>query len=381
MLSVFTYQVLRLLRDRILLAWVVAFPVILSCLFMAMFSNLDETYQATPLSLGVVQDDAYRAATGLDTTVRTVSQEGDRHLLNPTPYATADQAQEAARKGDTVGYIDVEDGDPVLHVTPEVNTGSKGNTVLVLRAVLDSYTQTRAEYEALAAAGALTGPPDTGSVPTRRAQVTPSAVEPQTRYYFSLLAFACGMGTAVAMTAVRGVMATSSHLGARLTLAGLPRWRILAGTLAAAWVCVLVCLLVAFAFIRLVIGVDFGPHTLLALVAIGVSSLMSCAAGAALGTVRAEIGAGTVSGISCLLSLFTGLYGSPAQNLAAAVEFNAPVLAQANPLWQSAHCFYGLLYYDSLAPFARSCAVLAGMTCLFLSIAMVRMRRMSHEHL
>ena len=108
MLSVFTYQVLRLLRDRILLAWVVAFPVILSCLFMAMFSNLDETYQATPLSLGVVQDDAYRAATGLDATVRTVSQEGDRHLLNPTPYATADQAQEAARKGDTVGYIDVE---------------------------------------------------------------------------------------------------------------------------------------------------------------------------------------------------------------------------------------------------------------------------------
>ena len=108
MRSVFAYQVLRLLRDRILLAWVVAFPVILSCLFMAMFSNLDETYQATPLSLGVVQDDAYRAATGLDATVRTVSQEGDRHLLNPTPYATADQAQEAARKGDTVGYIDVE---------------------------------------------------------------------------------------------------------------------------------------------------------------------------------------------------------------------------------------------------------------------------------
>ncbi|MCZ0857310.1 hypothetical protein OHJ16_04545 [Actinomyces israelii] len=35
-------------EDRILLAWVVAFPVILSCLFMAMFSNLDETYQATP---------------------------------------------------------------------------------------------------------------------------------------------------------------------------------------------------------------------------------------------------------------------------------------------------------------------------------------------
>ena len=380
MLSVFTYQVLRLLRDKILLLWVVAFPVILSCLFMAMFSNLDESYQATPLNLGVVQDDAYHAATGLDATVRTVSQEGERHLLNPTPYATADQAQEAARKGDTVGYLDVEDGSPVLHVTQEANTGSKGNTVMVLRAVLDFYTQTRAEYEVLATAGAQAGPPDTDSVLTQRAQVTSSTVKPQVRYYFSLMAFACGMGTAVAMTAVQGVTATSSHLGTRLTLAGLPRWRILVGTLAAAWVCVLVCLLVAFAFIRLVVGVDFGPHMLLCLVAIGVSSLLSCAAGALLGTSR-QMNTGIISGISCLLSLFTGLYGSGAQKLADAVEYNVPLLAQANPLWQSAHSFYGLLYYDSLAPFARNCAVMVGMTCLFLGLALVRMRRMSHEHL
>ena len=355
MLSVFTYQVLRLLHDKILLLWVVAFPVILSCLFMAMFSNLDESFQATPLNLGVVQDDAYHAAPGLDATIRTVSQEGERHLLSPTPYATADQAQEA-------------------------NTGSKGNTVRVLHAVLDSYTQTRAEYEVLATAGAQAGPPDTGSVLTQRAQVTSSTVNPQVRYYFSLLAFACGMGTAVAMTAVQGVTATSSHLGTRLTLAGLPRWRILVGTLAAAWVCVLVCLLVAFAFIRLVVGVDFGPHTLLCLVAIGVSSLLSCAAGALLGTSR-QMNTGIISGISCLLSLFTGLYGSGAQKLADAVEYNAPLLAQANPLWQSAHSFYGLLYYDSLAPFARNCAVMVGMTCLFLGLALVRMRRMSHEHL
>ena len=380
MLSVFTYQVLRLLHDKILLLWVVAFPVILSCLFMAMFSNLDESFQATPLNLGVVQDDAYHAAPGLDATIRTVSQEGERHLLSPTPYATADQAQEAARKGDTVGYLDVEDGSPVLHVTQEANTGSKGNTVRVLRAVLDSYTQTRAEYEVLATAGAQAGPPDTDNVLTQRAQVTSSTVNPQVRYYFSLLAFACGMGTAVAMTAVQGVTATSSHLGTRLTLASLPRWRILVGTLAAAWVCVLVCLLVAFAFIRMVVGVDFGPHMLLCLVAIGVSSLLSCAAGALLGTSR-QMNTGIISGISCLLSLFTGLYGSGAQKLADAVEYNVPLLAQANPLWQSAHSFYGLLYYDSLAPFARNCAVMVGMTCLFLGLALVRMRRMSHEHL
>ena len=156
--------------------------------------------------------------------------------------------------------------------------------------------------------------------------------------------------------------------------------RIRSATLAASWVCVFVCLLVAFAFMASVVGVDFGPHVLLCLVAIGVCSLMASAVGAALGTLaRLEIG--MISGFTALLSLFTGLYGPGAQSVANAVELNAPLLAQANPLWQASHCFYALLYYDSLEPFARSCAVLLGMTCLFLTIALIRARRMTHEHL
>ena len=107
---------------------------------------------------------------------------------------------------------------------------------------------------------------------------------------------------------------------------------------------------------------------------------MASAVGAALGTLaRLEIG--MISGFTALLSLFTGLYGPASQSLASSIEQHAPLLAQANPLWQTARCFYGLLYYDSLAPFARSCAVLLGMTCLFLTIALIRARRMTHEHL
>ena len=247
---------------------------------------------------------------------------------------------------------------------------------------MDSYTQRRAEYEALIKAG--TAPErlatlETNQSFTRSLSVTPSPVKPETHYYFALLAFACGMGTTVALVAVKGIMAVSP-VGARQTLAGLPRWKVLTATLAASWVCVFVCLLLAFAFMASVVGVDFGPHVLLCLVAIGVCSLMASAVGAALGTLaRLEIG--MISGFTSLLSLFTGLYGPASQSLASSIEQHAPLLAQANPLWQTARCFYGLLYYDSLAPFARSCAVLLGMTCLFLTIALIRARRMTHEHL
>ena len=380
MLTVFLYQVLRLLRDRVLLVWTLGFPVVLSLIFMAMFSNLDKVYEATPMSFGVVQDEAYRTAPGLDAVVERISaDDADHHLITKVTHSTVAQAEAAAKRGETNGYLAVEGSDPVLHVTQQ---GNEAETTRVLRVVMDSYLQRRAEYVALAKAGAAPeklAALETDQAFTRSISVTPSPVKPQTPYYFALLAFACGMGTTVAMVAVKGTMAVSP-VGARQTLAGLPRWKVLTATLAASWVCVFVCLLLAFAFMASVVGVDFGPHVLLCLVAIGVCSLMASAVGAALGTLaRLEIG--MISGFTSLLSLFTGLYGPASQSLASSIEQHAPLLAQANPLWQTARCFYGLLYYDSLAPFARSCAVLLGMTCLFLTFALIRARRMTHEHL
>ena len=380
MLTVFLYQVLRLLRDRVLLVWTLGFPIVLSLIFMAMFSNLDKVYEATPMSFGVVQDEAYRTAPGLDAVVERISaDDADHHLITKVTHSTVAQAEAAAKRGETNGYLAVEGSDPVLHVTQQ---GNEAETTRVLRVVMDSYTQRRAEYVALAKAGAAPeklAALETDQAFTRSISVTPSPVKPQTHYYFALLAFACGMGTTVAMVAVKGIMAVSP-VGARQTLAGLARWKVLTATLAASWVCVFVCLLVAFAFMASVVGVDFGPHVLLCLVAIGVCSLMASAVGAALGTLaRLEIG--MISGFTSLLSLFTGLYGPASQSLASSIEQHAPLLAQANPLWQCAHCFYGLLYYDSLAPFARSCAVLTGMAGLFLAIALIRARRMTHEHL
>ena len=380
MLTVFSYQVLRLLRDRVLLMWTLGIPVVLSLIFMAMFSNLDKVYEATPMSFGVVQDEAYRTAPGLDAVVERISaDDADHHLITKVTHSTVAQAEAAAKRGETNGYLAVEGSDPVLHVTQQ---GNEAETTRVLRVVMDSYTQRRAEYVALAKAGAAPeklAALETDQAFTRSISVTPSPVKPQTHYYFALLAFACGMGTTVALVAVKGIMAVSP-VGARQTLAGLARWKVLTATLAASWVCVFVCLLVAFAFMASVVGVDFGPHVLLCLVAIGVCSLMASAVGAALGTLaRLEIG--MISGFTSLLSLLTGLYGPASQSLASSIEQHAPLLAQANPLWQTARCFYGLLYYDSLAPFARSCAVLLSMTCLFLTIALIRARRMTHEHL
>ncbi|WP_136194320.1 ABC transporter permease [Actinomyces procaprae] len=380
--TVFRYQVLRLLRDRILLLWALGLPIALSLIFMAMFAGLEAGYAVDPMRVGIVHDDAYVSEAGLDAALDAVSAaDAEPQLLDPVVYDTAEQAEAAVRDGTTVGYIAVQDGDPVLHLSAE---GNELSTTPVLRAMLDTYVQSRDELTALLAAGA---PPAeaAAAVQNRHAfttelQVTRVPGKPEVPYYFALLAFTSGMGMTIAVVAVQEITAPAGPLAARRNLGALPRWRLLLGTLAAAWVCTWACLVLAFIFMRFVVGVDFGPYTALCLLAIGISSLMACAAGSVLGTFP-RMPLGGVSAISCLLALFCGLYGTASQELANRVELSAPLLSQLNPLWQATRCFYGLLYYDSLEPFARSCAALAGMTVVFFMIAMIRMRRTNHEHI
>ncbi|WP_418864177.1 ABC transporter permease [Slackia exigua] len=412
MLTTFKYQVIGMLRDKVLMVWSLGFIIVLSLIFMAMFSNLQDSYEPSAQPFGIVQDDAYDAAPGFDACIRGISDEdAETRLVEPTFFANADDARAAAKNGDVVGYIDVEDDTPTLHVTAE---GNDSVTIMVLRAVLDAYVETRAQYRAILSGDmtwaieqgvidptTLASFAQTGSdvdadafmssvidglasrqdrIAIEKAQVTHQEVDASVRYYFSLLAFACGMGMTFSMIAIRNLCANTSALGARQTMAGMPRWKMLVSCLAASWACIMGCLLAAFLFLKFFVGVDFGSRQVLCIVVLGVSSLMSCAAGAVFGTMR-TMTTGMISGITCLLSLFTGLYGTASQKLADFVEATVPVLSWANPLWESTHGFFSLLYYDTLGPFAQNCTAMLGMAAIFMIIALARMRRMSYEHL
>jgi ABC-2 type transport system permease protein len=257
----------------------------------------------------------------------------------------------------------------------------------ILRAVLDSYLHTRtsllsitSERPDLLTNGSALAAFRSQAIQTVRLQATKSAPDPSVRYYFSLLALTAGMGTMLVGYAIRNAQPKGSVVGARRSLGGVPRWRVLLGTILGAWACQFICMLAAIVFMRVVVGVNFGNYPVLVIGATLVSSLMACAAGSFFGG-GTNIEPGMVSGVSSLLSLFTRLFGEASQRLADTIETTVPILSHANPLWQMSNCFYSLLYYDTLEPFITSCLTLLAMAALFFSLAALRMRRISHDQL
>lgn len=427
MLASFKNCLLSLVRDKALLVWALAFPIIMTCIFMGMFAGIDDADSIVGSKLGVVRDANYDAALGLDNTLKAVSDpDSTNHLCDLVYYDDAAQAKDAANAGEVDAYLTVDgEGVPQLHVTHASVANNGSLSTSVLSEVLDSYLHARdsvaevvarrpellagvADNAATASGASATeaspgvaangsGTSATsGSMPpaiselvdsftanaVKTVQLTATKNPPNAyaRYYYSLLAMAAGMGSAAAMVSVRRLLPTAGPLGARQTLAAVPRWRMLTGALLGSWVCQFACLILATLFMWAVAGVNFGGDAPGVVAALAASSFVGCAAGALCGTVP-KMETGMISGITCLLSLFTGMYGTASQQLADSIESAVPLLAHANPLWQTANCFYSLLYYDTPEVFLQSCLTLVVMALVFLALAAARMRRTSYDHL
>ena len=413
MLTAFAYTVLAFVREKWLLLWALAFPVMLSTVFAMMFSGIGEVYSFTPPRVAVVTNDAYYAAPGFVQTMRELSDdtlpasrcsaitggllasqvvatENDAaenvQLFEGVAVADASEALELVAAGDVTGYVTVDaDGLPTFFYAPGTTTDAAN---AVVKAALDAYVHGVAEValvaqdQPLALLDRATYQAFLGqdAVQTEQISITRTSPHPTARYYYALLGMAAGMASQIAAHAVGQLRADASAVGARRAVAGTSRWKLLVAVLAASWLCAFVCLAVAYAYMRFILGVDFGGRDGLCLVALAVASFMACAAGGAAGAcVKQAIG--LITGLTCFLSLFAGLYGEAAMQLANQVAQVAPWFAAVNPIWQCARAFYDLLYYDSLEPFAQTCGVLVAMGLVFLALTALKMRRQRYEHL
>ena len=123
---------------------------------------------------------------------------------------------------------------------------------------------------------------------------------------------------------------------------------------------------------------------LAAILAVIIASFMTSSAGTLLGAVPKlsyNTKYGLSTGISCTLSLFTGLYGGFAMQISDWIARNAPILGTINPAQQVTNLFYDILYYDSYRPFITTCIILLAMSAVFLLAGIAMLRRQRYEHL
>lgn len=382
-----------LTRKRELFIWSLAFPILLSTMFMLMFANLDDATAFDPVATAVVADAHYDEATAFSSVIDELGEEGDDQLLDIRTFATVDEARNALTAGEVIGIVSVEaDGTPKLAVSP--NSGGLGVEQIgrtILDTVMNTYVRNADLLASLAADNPLAlADPDlveealTHGNATVQVSLTHSTPVQSVRYYYALLGMAALFCGQVGMLAICETQPNLTPLGARRAIGATSRGKTLVATLAASWAISFACLLVAFLFIRFVVGVDFAGREGMCVVAIAVAALFATSLGTLLGSlpkVGFGVKTGLLTGLTCLLSLFAGLYGEPCMDLADQIAREAPVLAAVNPAKVVTDAFYSLYYYDSLVPFAEKAGILLIMTVVLFAVSALFVRRQRYASL
>ena len=378
------------LRNRGIVIWVMAFPLILATIFMFVFGGY-QSGAAVRAEVGLVEGDGPESR-ALAQVLDSLS-EGDEALLAVTRYETQDDAARATLDGDVCAYVTVDaDGTPVMHVSPQ-ETGTLSQAVLEL--VLDRTVQASSTLEtvgredpsALASADAASRLAEAlagDDVLTERLSVLRAESGEFTRYYYAMLGFSSLMGAQVALLLTTSKRADGSEVGARRQVSATGPGRQLLSGLFASWIVCLACQLVALGYIRLVVGVPLGGREGLAAAACAACALVSCAIGVATGSlpgISTPTKDTLLTVVTMALSVPAGLFGTPSLELSDWLWTHAPWVQAINPAAQVGEAFYRLTFYDSLVPFATSVASLLAISAVLLVIAALFMRRQRYARL
>ena len=316
----------------------------------------------------------------------------------------ADAARAASDSGTAAGSSDVSistssadsTGAPRIILAPAGSGTSSDASYDVNRAILESvatsYLQSEALIEELATHDpvALSDPTTIEnalglSVSVREVSLTHAQPDSMVRFYYALLGMASIFAAQLAGESVWHLQPTSSAAGARRAVSGTSRMRLLIPTIGACWAVSTTFLAIAFGYICLTAHIDFSGREGLCLVGIAASSLLSCGIGALVGALPGRMGSdsrrGILTALTCLLSLFAGLYGEPTMELADTVAHVFPAATWLNPVCLIRDLFYTVYYYDTLVPFSLRLAACAGIAAVLLAVSAACMRRSAHEHL
>lgn len=398
MWTTFKITVKTALRTPSVVIWTLLFPIVLATVFNFMFESLRAKDSIDPAPIAVVDDGAWEDSPFSEVIDELV--EGDEPLFDVQTAKTEDEARELLLSGAVDGvYMADEAGDPHLLLAPEnssVHTAGDNATYEVNRSIIEvvasSYLQNRALIDRIAAENPLlfTDPDAIEQVLTQNVEVneislTHSQPDQTVRYYYALLGMASMFAAQVAEGMVCRLQPTTSDLGARRSISGTSRVRLLLSTLAACWLVSTAFLGIALLYICTTGNIDFAGREPICLLGITVASLFSTCLGALIGALPIKGGADARSGIltmlTCLLAVFAGLYGQPTMELADSIAQACPAAMWINPVSLIRDVFYSIYYYDALEPFALRALMCIALAAVAFAASAVFFRRQSYEHL
>lgn len=393
----FKYTLQIIFRDRALVFWTFAFPIILGAFFYLAFSNITSSESLNIINIAVVDNETWQNDQIFRPALDELSSDGSADRLFHTQYVSRDTADRLLADGEISGYLLLESTkvspsteassgpSAVTSQTPALNTptifADKSDiNSTILQFAIESIAEQASVIEAVAKEdpsrlAALAHAHAANLVDQSVSNLDYTMIE-----YYSLIAMCCLYGGLIGMVAVNQLLANMSTSGKRIAVSPASKSLIILGATLASYIVQLLGLALLFAFLIFVLHVDFGAS----LVPVVLLSLVGSFAGLALGiflasTVRSNpnLKVGLVLAITMTGCFFAGMMGPSMKYV---IDTNLPLLNRVNPANLITDGFYAL-YYGTLDRYWGNIISLVIISLVMLAVSVYSLRKEQYDRL
>lgn len=382
------YTIKTLFKNKVLIFWTFAFPIILGLFFNMAFSNIEKDEKLQVFDIAVVNNNAFQKEKIYQDALKKLEHGKDK-LFN-IKYVSQKKANKLLNNFDIKGYIIFKND------KPEVVIKENGTYQTIIKFVITEINQNKIMIENLSKKEVETEIAN-GNVSIDQEKIVDNILNKiksekvelknisnsnlsymQIEYY-TLIAMACMYGGMLGLTAINNSLANMSSKGKRISVSPNKKSVIVLSSAIGSYIVSLVGLVLLLVFLKLILKVDFGNNAFLVILL----SLVGNLAGISLGVLIASIfrvSEGAKTGITIAITMFLSvLSGMMGVTLKYVIDKNIPVVNLINPNNLITDGFYSLYYYDTLSRYFRDISYLLIFIIICLTISFISLRREKYD--
>ncbi len=386
----FKYSFKTLFRNKMLIFWTFAFPIILGTFFNMAFSNIENSEKLEVFDIAIVDNEQFQTNKYYNEAFKILSDDKNENKLFNINYVIEDEAKKLLNDDEIIGYMILEEDSPKVvvkksginetvlkHVTEEITQTSK---------IVDNISKEKIQDEILkgnyninfekiyeeVAKLASNNSANIEDISSKNLSYT--MIE-----FYTLIAMTCLYGGMLGMVAINQNLPNMSNIGKRVAISPTPKLKIVFSTLFAGYITQLMGITLLFLYTIFVLKVDYGSNILLVILLAIIGSFAGLAMGLAIGTVL-KANEGIKTGIMITITMFgcflSGMMGITMKYI---VDKNIPILNKINPASMITDGLYSLYYYDTLDRFYFNIISLIIFSAIMIIISYTCLRRQKYD--
>lgn len=380
----FKYTLITLLKNKSLIFWTFAFPIILSLLFNFAFSNIEDSEKFKVFNIAIVKTEQFNNNEMIKNTFKHLSDKKNENRLFNTKYVTHKEAKNLLEDNKIVGYLLIEND------KYQVFTSTNGTNETILKYAVDEILETSKTINKLTEIEISNGNIDYESIEKKVKMaidskdinikdISSNNLSYMLVEFYTLIAMTCLYGGTVVMQAMNQTLPNMTNIGKRVGVSPTKKSKIILSSILASYIIELVGVTLLMLFTIFVLNINFGNNLPLIIL----HSIIGTLSGLALGLFVSVIikanentKVGIIIAISMALSILSGMTGVLLKYI---IDKNVPLLNKINPASMITDGFYSLYYYDTLDRYIFNVISLLIFSIVFIIVSGIILRRQKYD--